>query len=404
LRPSGGFSGTEFRQTVVGDAGASGELNVGDGSGAANSAALESNDDLYIGRAGGTGLMRVKSDGRVELRTSLNAAEFVVGEGSNGTVLQTGGTVTSDSTVRIGSESAGNGNYTISAGLLATANDGSGTFTIGRNGGSGKLRIEGTGHVTHGAELYIGDVQNANTSGRLEIIGSVAGVQIGQLENAAGGTVGVLETIQWQADAGGIAPLVVVGTGPLASTRVQLQDPTELAANTGVNGGGTLTGDCMALELNLSAITTSGTITLIDNRTTDPITGFFEKGTTKNLYEEGEIIPLAGFDGTVTISYVGGTGNDVTLNLVALLGDYDRDGTVGQADYVVWRKTNVNGQQGYNDWRANYGESAPSFGRSVPGAGLMAQVPEPSAWMAIAIGMSQLSICLNNRPRKTYSA
>ena len=265
--------------------------------------------------------MRVKSDGRVELRTSSNAAEFFVGEGSTGTVLQTGGTVTSDNTVRIGSESGGNGNYTISAGLLATATDGSGTFTIGRNGGTGKLRVEGTGHVTHGAELYIGDVQNANTAGRLEIIGSAAGVQIGQLENAAGGTVGVRETIQWQADAGGVTPLVVTGTGPLASARVQLQDPTEVAANTGTNGGGNLTGDGIALELDLSAITTSQTLTLIDNRTTDAITGFFEKGTTKNLYEEGEIIPLAGFDGTVTISYVGGTGNDVTLNLVALLGD-----------------------------------------------------------------------------------
>ena len=62
-------------------------------------------------------IMRVKSDGRVELRTSSNAAEFFVGEGSIGTVLQTGGTVTSDNTVRIGSESGGNGNYTISAGL-----------------------------------------------------------------------------------------------------------------------------------------------------------------------------------------------------------------------------------------------------------------------------------------------
>jgi hypothetical protein len=388
----------------VGDAGASGELNVGDGIGATASAAIESNDDLYIGRAGGTGLMRVKSGGRVELRTSSNAAEFFVGQDSIGTVLQTGGTVTSDNTVRIGSEPGGVGKYTISAGLLATANDGSGTFTIGRNGGNGTLRVESTGQVTHGAELYIGDVQNANTSGRLEIIGSAVGIQIGQLENAAGGTVGIRETIQWQADASGIAPLVVLGTGPLASTRVQLQDPAELSANTGVNGAGNLTGDGIALELDLTAITTSRTITLIDNRTTDTITGFFEKGTTINLYEEGEIIPLAGFDGTVTISYVGGTGNDVTLNLVALLGDYNQDGTVGPADYVIWRKTGINGQQGYNDWRANFGKSAPSFGLSIPGNSLIAQVPEPSAWLAIAIGMYLFSICRANRIRKEFCA
>jgi hypothetical protein len=251
--------------------------------------------------------------------------------------------------------------------------------------------------VTHGAELFVGDVQNANTAGRLEIVGSAAGVQIGQLENAAGGTVGVRETIQWQADAGGIAPLAVTGAGPLASARVQLQDPTELAANTGTNGGGNLTGDGIALELNLSAITTSQTLTLIDNRTTDAITGFFEKGTTKNLYEEGEIIQLAGFDGTVTISYVGGTGNDVTLSLVALLGDFDHDGMVGPADYVVWRKTGINGQQGFNDWRANFGKSAPSFGLSISGESLQAQVPEPAAWLTAAIGMSLLVLRRKSR-------
>src|SRR6185369_10370047 len=115
----GGFLGTEFRQTMVGDAGASGELNVGDASGAANSAAIETNDDIYIGRSGGTGLMRVRSDGRVELRSSSNAAEFFVGQGSVGTVVQSGGTVTSDSTVQIGSEAGGIGNYTLSAGVLA---------------------------------------------------------------------------------------------------------------------------------------------------------------------------------------------------------------------------------------------------------------------------------------------
>jgi hypothetical protein len=383
LRPSGGFSGTEFRQTVVGDAGASGELNVGDGSGAANSAAVESNDDLYIGRAGGTGLMRVRPDGRVELRTSSNAAEFLVGQDSTGTVIQTGGTVTADNTVRIGSEPGSVGNYTISAGLLATATDGSGTFQIGRNGATGTLRVEGTAQVTHGAELYIGDVQNSNTSGRLEIIGSAAAVQIGQLENAAG----VRETIQWQAGAAGVTPLVVTGAGPLVSNRAQLQDPTELAANTGANGGGNLTGDGIALELDLSAITASTILTLIDNRSADAITGFFEMGLTKNLYEEGELVLGTGFDGTVTISYLGGTGNDVTLNLAALLGDYNRDGTVDGADYVIWRKTSVNGQQGYADWRANYGKSALGFGATFRND----QVPEPAACVTFVIGA--MAIC-----------
>ncbi len=198
--------------------------------------------------------------------------------------------------------------------------------------------------------------------------------------------------------------LVVTGAGPLASTRVQLQDPTELAANTGANGSGNLTGDGIALELDLSAITTSQTLTLIDNRTMDAITGFFENGTTKNLYEEGETILLAGFDGTVTISYFGGTGNDVVLNLVALLGDHNRDGTVNSIDYVVWRKTGINGQQGYDDWRNNFGKSAPSFGLTIPGEGLITQVPEPAVSTTIAIGFIGLSAGRKNRIRRNHNA
>lgn len=394
LRPSGGFTGTEFRQTIVGDAGASGELNVGDGVGAVNSAALESNDDLYIGRAGGTGLMRVRSDGRVELRTNTNNAELLIGQDGTGTVVQTGGTVTSDNLVRIGSNSGSVGHYTISGGTLATATDGSGVFQIGRNGATGTLRVEGTGRVSHGAELFIGDTQDSNAAGRLEIVGSTASIQIGQLENTVGGsTSGVRETIFWQADAGGITPLVITGQGPLANNRVQLQDPAELAGNTGA--GHNIIGDGIALGLNLSAILGSTTLTLIDNRTTDAVTGFFENGVTTNLYGEGEAIIGTGFNGTVTISYVGGNGNDVVLNLVAaaLAGDHDGNGVVDAADYVYWRKTGVGSAQGYIDWKSN-------FGRATSGSNSVAGVPEPGCWMLIALAAASIQITLQQSLRR----
>jgi PEP-CTERM motif len=56
-----------------------------------------------------------------------------------------------------------------------------------------------------------------------------------------------------------------------------------------------------------------------------------------------------------------------------LAGDYNRDGSVNAADYVVWRKTDGS-QQGYNTWRANFGRSS--------GQGALSQtaaVPEPTA-------------------------
>jgi hypothetical protein len=57
-----------------------------------------------------------------------------------------------------------------------------------------------------------------------------------------------------------------------------------------------------------------------------------------------------------------------------LAGDFDGDGKVDTYDYVIWRKSNINGQQGYNDWRMNYGLNTGS-GAGLAGA---AAVPEPA--------------------------
>jgi hypothetical protein len=393
LRPSGGFAGTEFRQTLVGDNGATGTLNVGNNVGAANTAVVQSNDDLIVGRNGGTGTLRVRNDGRVELRTSSNAAELIVGQSGSGTVVQTGGAVVSDDLVLLGSGDDGVGQYTISGGSLSTATDGSGAFRIANAGGTGTLRITGSASVTHGAELSLASEVDSGGVGRLEIIGSAASVQIGQLENAAGGATGLSETIFWQADVGGVTPLIVTGAGS-AAEHVQLQDLTELLANTGA--GPTLMGDGIALALDLSALAGSQSLTLIDNRSTQGVTGFFENGSTGDLYEEGAPIFGTGFDGTVTISYfgssgVGSAGNDVVLNLAAAVvenADFDDDGDVDGADFLAWQR-NVSATSGAsladgdaNDDGAVNGDDLDiwtgQFGPTTATA--QATVPEPSGY------------------------
>ena len=50
------------------------------------------------------------------------------------------------------------------------------------------------------------------------------------------------------------------------------------------------------------------------------------------------------------------------LNPGSAAGDYNGDGSVDAADYVVWRKSNINGQQGYNDWRTNFGSTGGGAG------------------------------------------
>ncbi len=78
------------------------------------------------------------------------------------------------------------------------------------------------------------------------------------------------------------------------------------------------------------------------------------------------------FDGqTVYLAY--GTGQ-VMLQVgeANFPGDFNHDGRVDAADYVVWRKTGINGQQGYDTWRSNFGAT---IGSSVSTS---AAVPEPA--------------------------
>lgn len=57
-----------------------------------------------------------------------------------------------------------------------------------------------------------------------------------------------------------------------------------------------------------------------------------------------------------------------------LSGDYNSDQMVNAADYVMWRKTGINSQNGYNDWRSQFDETSGS-GSDVSA---VATVPEPT--------------------------
>jgi hypothetical protein len=59
---------------------------------------------------------------------------------------------------------------------------------------------------------------------------------------------------------------------------------------------------------------------------------------------------------------------------VGLQGDYNNDGSVDAADYVVWRKT-IGTPAAYNVWRSNFGAGAGSGG-----GGQSSAVPEPATW------------------------
>jgi autotransporter-associated beta strand protein len=77
----------------------------------------------------------------------------------------------------------------------------------------------------------------------------------------------------------------------------------------------------------------------------------------------------------------------LTVSAAVLDGDYNGDGMVDAADYVVWRKdpASFGGDPGgYDTWRANFGASSGSGagGGSAAGAGA---VPEPATAALLAL-------------------
>jgi hypothetical protein len=77
------------------------------------------------------------------------------------------------------------------------------------------------------------------------------------------------------------------------------------------------------------------------------------------------------------------TGDVTLLTAPSLPGDYNLDGTVDAADYVVWRKTGGSSED-YNNWRANFGQ--PTGGGSVAGA--KAAIPEPTTWALLMLAVA----------------
>jgi hypothetical protein len=68
-------------------------------------------------------------------------------------------------------------------------------------------------------------------------------------------------------------------------------------------------------------------------------------------------------------------------------GDYNGDGAVNAADYVVWRKNNGS-QEGYDTWRTNFGRTSGS------GSGALADaaVPEPAALVVCGLMLGILAM------------
>ena len=110
-----------------------------------------------------------------------------------------------------------------------------------------------------------------------------------------------------------------------------------------------------------------------------------QSGRTIDLFDWTGVTPTGTF--TVSSPYTWNLSNlyttgEVTLTAVpSLPGDFNHDGTVDAADYVVWRKTGINGPTGYDTWRTNFGQ--PGGSGSVASAN--ATVPEPTTLVMLIV-------------------
>jgi autotransporter-associated beta strand protein len=222
---------------------------------------------------------------------------------------------------------------------------------------------------------------------------------------------------------------VISGTnGTSALTKISSGTLTLTATNAYAGGttvsGGTLelSGASASLGTGNVSVAGSGALLAIDNGVTDAISN----GATLSLGNNGLLNLAAGVNervGFLSLDtalqpnttygssqsnavvkldlYFSGTGI-LTVGSPILAGDYNNDGIVDAADYVVWKKNIgqpsqtlpndttgvIVGQAQYDLWRSNFATTTP-----VPGSGavqMAGAIPEPSSVALLALGLTAL--------------
>jgi hypothetical protein len=143
-------------------------------------------------------------------------------------------------------------------------------------------------------------------------------------------------------------------------------------------------------------INAAGELTLAGTLEISLINGFSPAaGQTFDLLNWGS---LSGAFSAINLPTMPGLAWDTSQLLTGMLrvvpaglpGDYNRDGVVDAADYVVWRESDGS-QGGYNTWRAHFGQTADSGAD----ANSNAAVPEPATLVLLMV--AEVGWCLRRR-------
>ncbi len=301
-----------------------------------------------------------------------------------GTIAHSGGTTIVGGTLQVGgggTTGAISGNFLNNATLAFDRSDNltfagvvSGAGAVAQSG-AGTLELSGSntysgGTIINSGKLLVNNIANSGTGSGPVVVNSGA---------TLGGTGAIAGAVTVNAGAhmapGASLESLDVGSLTLAAGSIldfELDtildvDSSDLINVTATNG---LTINGGTLNLTNAGSMTGGTYALIDYSGT--LNG--------NLGNISFGITPPGF----AYSLINNATNTSVDLVVQALGDFNDDGRVDAADYVVWRKGlgTTYTPADYETWRIHFGQAFAT------GASLSAAVPEPATWSMLGIGIA----------------
>ncbi len=346
-------------------------------------------DTLIVGRSG-DGEVRLTNGGRLDSRIAFVGVQFAIFTTSNGLVSVDGpGSTWNGEQLFIGSD--GQGRLSVTGGGQVMSRTGQlGLLSTG----TGEVHVHGPGSKwTNSENLYVGVAGTGNL--RVYDGGSVAvdGVlSIGPRGTLQGNSSVLADVHNGGKVAPGVSPSFVA---------------SDAIGTLTVDGNFTQT-SAGSLQVQLASLTSfdklaiDGTASLSGRLELSNALGF-----TPALGNTFEIITASGgVDGTFTqVTAVGLFPANVVWHVIyaqfavfvqlGLAGDFNHNGTVDAADYVVWRKTDGT-QAGYNTWRANFGRTIASSAN----VDANVAVPEPTTMMLLGMALWGAAPMMSWRPSR----
>lgn len=275
----------------------------------------------------------------------------------------------------------------------------------------GGLTNQGALSISDGSVDFFADISNSGTVGlssgsTVSLVGDL--VQNGTANLLAGSRLIVFGKLSGTGGTTGSGTLEVLGAMSPGSSaaRVNFGGSVLLGgtASTLIELGGVNSGEYDSLHV-ANSISLSGSLDVsLLNGFTPQLGDRFEIVAAGNAIQgqfSADAVPSLGPNVKFETFY---SPTSAVLAVVpAIAGDYNANGVVDAADYVVWRNTkdqvglglvadgnhdNVIDSGDYNLWRSNFGQMAGSGAMSSAAQSLSATVPEPSTWtLLILVGL-----------------